>query len=183
MHTAAASVDFKPARTVSNQDPHQFSDRATHCRSTGLIGHPLRGNKVEKSRFSSFAASRLGRRYLLPTAPSLRTPTSLQRTAVRGSLRSSGPSSCEVVQLRKGIWVRRTLGWVRRCLPPRKRAGHERDQRRAARGNPRSSCRPRPQRATRHRGAECRFEHRCSGNAAPIELSHLLKWRSRRPAR
>ena len=39
-----------------------------------------------------------------------------------------------------------------------------------ARRNARSWCRPRPKRAARHRGAERRFEHRCSVGTTAIQF-------------
>src|SRR6266481_3980039 len=78
----------------------------TASRYTRLIGHePTRKTKVERSRFSSFAASRLRRRYLPPTTPCFRNPTPVQPTPVRGTFRSPGQRSRQVVQPRKGVWI------------------------------------------------------------------------------
>jgi len=76
----------------------------------------------------------------------------------------------QVVQSAEGVWIRRTLGWVRRRLPPRERAGSERHQRCAARRNPRSPCRSGAQGTTRHRDHQRRYQHRWSADATAIEI-------------
>ena len=64
----------------------------------------LRHQDFRNSRRRDFDA-------LLPTTSCFRHPASLQRTPVRGTLRSSRASGRKVVQPRKGIWVRRTIRW------------------------------------------------------------------------
>jgi hypothetical protein len=53
-------------------------------------------------------------------------------------------------------------------LPARKRAGSKRDRRCSTGQNPGSSYKPRTSGATRHRGAERRFEHRCSSGVTAV---------------
>jgi cold shock CspA family protein len=106
-----------PAIPYRAQELGQICDRPTAHRSTRPIGHHLfRDTRVDRSRFSSFGASGLRRRQLSATVPSSRNPTPVQRTPVRGTLRSSRPSGRQVVQPRKGIWIRRTIRWVRRSF-------------------------------------------------------------------
>ena len=76
-----------------------------------------------------------------------------------------------MVQPGKGVWVRRTLRWVRRRLPPWARAGAARDRRCSVGRNARSACRPWSQGAARHRGAGRRQQYRPTGRATAIDPS------------
>src|SRR5215470_15766106 len=91
--------------------PTTLSDLKQRDRES--LGTNSPGTQVETSRFPSFAASRVRRRYRPPTTSRIRHPTPVHPTPLRGPFRSTGHRGRQVVQPRERLWVRRTFRWLR----------------------------------------------------------------------